>query len=272
MKPVMKRTTAVVMAAMLTGAGPLVQAQEGQGDVLDSIAESLTKENVGKAVGGILGGVLGSQVGDGSGQTAATIVGALAGYWLGGEVGRRMERSDRQGLARTTATAIDTGQSQTWVNPDTGVRTEVQVQDAGGGSSYGRVGEPPQLEMINEFYVADTTSNVRGGPGTDYAIVDQLETNEHVAVVGRVVDRDWYMVARNGRGYGFVYAPLLKRAAYQSADGNAIRDNAGEDFGGQQLAQPECTLVTQKVTMPNGDTASEQFRACRTEDGSWEVV
>lgn len=269
----MKRATPMVMALMLAGAGPLAQAQQQQqGDVLDSIAESLTKENVGKAVGGILGGVLGSQIGDGSGQTAATIVGALAGYWLGGEVGRRMQESDRRGLARTTATAIDSGQSQTWVNPDTGVRTEVQVEDASFGSTRGRLAEAPPLEMINEFYVADTSSNVRGGPGTEYAIVDQLETNEHVAVIGRVVDDDWYMVSRNGQGYGFVYAPLLKRAANQPQDGNAIRANAGDDFGGTQLAQPECTLVTQKVTMPDGQTASEQFRACRNEDGSWEVV
>lgn len=269
----MKRVMTFATVLMLTCTVPVAQAQqERQGDILDSIAESLTKENVGKAVGGILGGVLGSQIGGGSGKTAATIVGALAGYWLGGEVGRRMQESDRRGLARTTATAIDTGRSQTWVNPDTGVRTEVQVQDASRGSTRGRIAEVPRLQMINEFYVADSRSNVRGGPGTGYAIVDQLETNEHVPVVGRVTGENWYMVARDGRGYGFVYAPLLNPAPTQVADANAIRANAGEDFGGAELAQPECTLVTQKVTMPDGETASEQFRACRTADGSWEVV
>lgn len=272
-----KRLIAVATAFALASAAPLAQAQnQGEGDFLDGVLEKLTKENVGKGVGGVLGGVLGSQIGDGSGKTAATIVGALAGYWLGGEVGRRMQESDRYGLAQTTATAMDTGQPQSWVNPETGVRTEVQVQDVRYVPE-SQLTEAPPLEFINAYYVAETRSHVRSGPGTRFPIVDQLETNEQVAVIGQVVDQDWYMVAQNGRGYGFVYSPLLNPAARQPADSNAIRADAGDDFGdqdlgGHALAQPECTLVTQKVTMPDGRASSEQFRACRNADGSWEVV
>lgn len=248
----------------------VTQAQQ-QGNLMDSISEYMTKENVGKAVGGILGGVLGSQIGHGSGKTAATIVGALAGYMIGGEVGSRMQESDRDGLAVSTATAIQTGQPQTWSNPDTGVRTEVRVEEARPMMDTGS-SRMPALEMINQYYVAKGDSHVRAGPGTNYPIVGLLLATETVPVVGRVIGEDWYMVSQGGRGHGYVYAPLLVRADRQPADSNAIRADAGSDLGGAQLAQPECTLVTQKVTMPDGRSVSEQFRACQTADGSWEVV
>ncbi|MDZ7753451.1 MAG: SH3 domain-containing protein [Gammaproteobacteria bacterium] len=268
----------MVAATVLTlAAGPLARAEHpasqhhGQDDFMSRITDMLTKENVGKGVGGVLGGVLGSQVGSGSGKTAATIVGALAGYWLGGEVGRRMQASDREGLAHSTATAIETGESQTWVNPDTGVRTEVQVQDADDEPS-SRPTQAPPLEMINGWYAATSRSNVRSGPGTNYPVIDQIEDEQEVPVVGRVSGENWYMLARNGRGYGFVHSTLLNPVGQQQADSNAIREHAGQDFDDTMLAQPECTLVTQKVTMPDGSTASEKFRTCRNEDGTWEVA
>lgn len=269
----------MVAATVLTlaAAGPLARAEhqepppQVQDDFMSRITDKLTKENVGKGVGGVLGGVLGSQIGSGSGKTAATIIGALGGYWLGGEVGRRMQGSDREGLAHSTATAIETGESQTWVNPGTGVRTEVQVQDAY-DEPLSHSTQAPPLEMINAWYAAESRSNVRSGPGTNYPIIDQLQHDQQVPVVGRVSGEDWYMLARNGRGYGFVHASLLNPVDGQSADGNAIRDHADLDFDDDMLAQPECTLVTQKVTMPDGSTASEQFRTCRNKDGTWEVV
>lgn len=269
----------VVAATFLTlaAAGPLALAEhdeptpQAQDDFMSRITDSLTKENVGKGVGGVLGGLLGSRVGSGSGKTAATILGALGGYWLGGEVGRRMQGSDREGLAHSTATAIETGQSQTWVNPGTGVRTEVQVQDAYDEPLSHRNQAPP-LDMINAWYAAESRSNVRSGPGTNYPVIDQLQHDQQVPVVGRVSGDNWYMLARNGRGYGFVHASLLRPIERRSADGNAIRDHADLDFDDDMLAQPECTLVTQTVTMPDGSRASEKFRTCRNKDGTWEVV
>ncbi|HSH42833.1 MAG TPA: SH3 domain-containing protein [Arenicellales bacterium] len=269
----------MVAATVLTlaAAGPLARAQQQdsppqvEDDFMSRITDKLTKENVGKGVGGVLGGLLGSQIGSGSGKTAAIIIGALGGYWLGGEVGRRMQVSDREGLAQSTATAIETGEPQTWVNPDTGVRTEVQVQDAY-DEPLSHSTQAPPMEMINAWYAAESRSNVRSGPGTNYPIIDQLQQDQQVPVVGRVSGKDWYMLARNGRGYGFVHASLLRPVDRQSADVNAIRDHADLDFGDEMLVQPECTLVTQKVTMPDGSTASEKFRACRNKDGTWEVV
>lgn len=247
-----------------------IQAQQ-QSDMMDRISEYMTKQNVGKAVGGILGGVLGSKIGHGSGKTAATIVGALAGYMIGGEVGSRMQESDRDGLAESTATAIQTGQAQTWSNPDTGVRTEVRVEEARAIVDTGP-SRIPALELVNQYYVAKVDSHVRAGPGTNYPIVGLLVATETVPVVGRVIGEDWYMISQGGRGHGYVYAPLLVRADRQPIDDNAIRADAGSNLGGVQLEQPECSLVTQKVTMPDGRSVSEQFRACRTADGSWEVL
>lgn len=273
MKHLSKHTLALSIALTMAAGVPASSAlaQQEQGDMMNRISEYMTKQNVGRAVGGLLGGVVGSKFGGGSGKTAATIVGALAGYMIGGEVGSRMQESDRNGLAQSTARAIETGQPQAWSNPDTGVRTEVQVRDAYAEPET-RTYQAPPLEMINRYYVATTDSHVRAGPGTNHPIVGLVMANESIPVVGRVVDENWYMVSRDGRGHGFVYAPLLVVASQQPADDNAIRAEAGSNFGGTELAQPQCTLVTQKVTMPDGGTVSEQFRTCRGADGTWEMA
>jgi len=80
---------------------------------------STTHEQHGEVIGGVIGGVLGSQVGDGSGQTAAIIIGTIAGAMIGRHVGESMDDTDRMMTARTL-NDNRTGQSATWINPDTG--------------------------------------------------------------------------------------------------------------------------------------------------------
>lgn len=81
--------------------------------------ETTTHAQQGEVIGGVLGGVLGSQVGEGHGKTAAIIVGTLAGSMIGRHIGESMDDTDRMKTANTLNNAR-TGQSTTWVNPDTG--------------------------------------------------------------------------------------------------------------------------------------------------------
>ncbi len=86
-----------------------------------SACTSTSQEQKGQVLGGVLGGVLGSQVGGGSGKTVAVIVGAVAGAMIGRHIGESMDDGDR---LKTAAALNDsrTGESTSWVNPDTGAR------------------------------------------------------------------------------------------------------------------------------------------------------
>ncbi|MGE0743941.1 MAG: RT0821/Lpp0805 family surface protein [Rhodospirillales bacterium] len=81
------------------------------------------KQGGGTVVGAGLGALAGSQIGSGTGQLAAVAIGTLAGAFLGGEVGKSLDRADRAAMAQTTSYALEsgrTGQVSTWQNPDTG--------------------------------------------------------------------------------------------------------------------------------------------------------
>ena len=78
-----------------------------------------TQEQTGQVLGGVAGAAAGSQIGDGSGQTIATIGGAILGAAIGGRIGSNMDEQDY----RETAQALEnteTGETTTWINPDTG--------------------------------------------------------------------------------------------------------------------------------------------------------
>lgn len=77
-----------------------------------------TKEDVGTVLGGVGGGVIGAQVGGGHGRTAAIIAGSILGAILGKEVGKSMDRTDEL-MAAHVLEVNKTGQSSTWINPDT---------------------------------------------------------------------------------------------------------------------------------------------------------
>ena len=263
------RLTVLALTAALATTPAMAQQQQDQNDWFN-------KQNIGRAVGGVVGGLLGSQFGGGKGQLATTAVGALAGFWLGGKLGEQLDAADKQALARTTSTALETGNTQTWQNPDTGTTTRVSVQDTRvqrrpveTEGLRAKLWQAPTLEMINEWYVATSDSNVRGGPGTDYDVMDVLRSGERVAVVGKVKGEDWVMISDDGLGSGFVYAPLLRRADRQPSDTSALR-MAAQQSGGTQMAQERtCSLVTQEVTLRDGTTETHQMTACRQPDGTW---
>jgi len=140
-----------------------------------------TNENIGRVIGTGLGSVLGSKVGKGRGNDVAIAAGAVGGYILGGKIGRDWNSKKK----RYASSA-----------PRRGYRPPITTM--------------PRLDHIDQPYYATTSSNVRGGPSTQYVVVDNLYPAERVQVIGRVANKNWYMVEQNGIVTGFVHTSLLK--------------------------------------------------------------
>lgn len=101
------------------------------------------KQTWGTLLGAGGGALAGSQIGSGKGQLAAVAVGTLAGAFLGGEVGKSLDRADRLALERTTQDTLETapsGRPMRWSNPDSGHSGTVVAEPAykGSGGRYCR--------------------------------------------------------------------------------------------------------------------------------------
>ena len=83
--------------------------------------QTTSHEQQGQVIGAVVGGVVGAQIGGGHGRTAAIIIGSLAGSMIGQQIGESMDDTDRMMAARTL-NEYRTGESRTWVNPDSGYR------------------------------------------------------------------------------------------------------------------------------------------------------
>lgn len=179
----MKLLTVSTLIATTLFAAPVAQVYADHGGTGNSL---FTNENIGRAVGTGLGAYLGSQVGKGRGNDVAIAAGAVGGFVLGGKVGR-----DWGANRRTHQTYSNTAR----VKSSRGYLEPVQAM--------------PDLEYIDSTYQANRTSNVRGGPGTKYKVVEGLYAGEQVRVLGRVVETNWYMIAQDDIIQGFVHMSLL---------------------------------------------------------------
>lgn len=93
----------------------------------------IDKQTMGTVGGAVLGGLAGSQVGSGSGRLWATGAGVLLGAIVGGEIGKSLDRADRQYMGQTTYNALESGrsgQAVQWRNPDSGHYGTVTPQAA----------------------------------------------------------------------------------------------------------------------------------------------
>ena len=237
-----------------------------------------SKEGLGTALGALGGALLGSQLGSGNGQVVGVIAGAAAGAWLGNQIGKSLDEADRVTLANSTEKAFSTGSSQAWSNPETGVSGTVKVKESSTQNKSvklavlkDKVQEVPPMEFYGENYQARQNMNVRGGPGTDYLVVDKLLADEVVTVVGKVNNQPWYMISKGGAASGFVHESLMQPSPDLSP---TLANNAppvGAIAETEVAAAQECRVVTQEVTLKDGSTASEDVKACRGPNG-WEII
>ncbi len=266
------RTVCLVLAASLASAPALSFAGESW---QDKLKQQLKNDNVSRTLGTVAGALLGSQIGDGRGQVAAIAAGAVAGYWLGGKFSAKLRQSDRAGIASATERAIETGETTTWTNPDTGVSTRVSVGEAERTSAtmdgVAPMERMPPLEVIDAYYVPTVNLNVRGGPGTDYRVLYTLKEGTAVPVIGRVSGSDWFAIAEGGEAAGFIYAPMTAPAGPDLPASGAVRDAIAGKVQSErhEVAEVTCRDVTQEVTLNDGSSDSHAFRVCQQPDGSW---
>lgn len=238
---------------------------------------NLTKEDYGTAIGGAIGGILGNKVADDN-KALWTAAAALAGGYLGKQIGRYLDEQDRQRMAHVTAQTVSTGKAHSWVNPDNKtsgkarvVATETKAEPVKVRVLKKKVKKVPPLDIVGQTYRATKTSNVRGGPSTDYEIVGKLTADERANVVGQVKDQPWYLISQDGIGSGFVWKPLMEPAPLEAPDSSGLAI-ASSDISEQEIAPTRvCRTVEQSVSLADGSSQSETIQACQGPNG-WEVV
>jgi surface antigen len=83
-----------------------------------------TRQTQGTVAGAVIGGVLGSQVGDGDSRIWTAAVGTLLGALAGSHIGGQLDELDRYRAGQTLET-VPTGATKSWVNPDSGTAYSV---------------------------------------------------------------------------------------------------------------------------------------------------
>ena len=99
------------------------------------------------------------------------------------------------------------------------------------------------LEPIDESFVAVKPAKVRKQPKVTADLVETLNVGDHVDVLGRLPQEDWYLVARDGKPIGYVVISQLGTAA-TVADANTAP--AQTQTAPQQQAQTQTTAQTQQ--------------------------
>lgn len=245
----------------------------------------MSKAQVGAAVGALTGAAVGASASHD--KTKGALIGGLVGGLVGGVIGKALDEKDKQRLAQSTQQTITTGAPQAWSNPETGVSVKTEVKQTVSQQQQvqipvlkDKVQQVPPLEFIGEDYTATKPANVRGGPGTDYAVVSKLTAGQNTRVVGKVVNQPWYMVSENNVGSGFVAVDLLKangaatvaaKPATPPAPPTAPATPAAEISQATVAGSSECRVVQQQVTLKDGQTTTEDVKACRGPNG-WEIM
>lgn len=248
-----------------------------------------TAEVGGGAVGGALGGLAGSQIGSGSGQIAATIAGAAAGAWIGAELAGYLSEEGEKGLASSTQRTAVTGQTEKWSDPNTGASGTTSVtsettetQTASIPVKKGQVKTTPPLTYIDAPFEVRTNANVRGGPSTEYVIVETVQKGARVNVIGQVKGSNWYLIAFDRIGEGYVHSSLVEEAqpAGQQQATNADTSEANPDTSAGSnsenvetrpvTTETVCREIEQTAVANDGNSTTETVKACRGPNG-WEV-
>ena len=238
-----------------------------------------SKTQTGAGIGAVAGALLGASVSHD--KTKGALLGGLLGGLAGAGIGKYLDTKDRERLAQSTQQTIVTGAPQTWTNPDTGVTAQTHVTQTVAQPEQhqipvlkDKVQQVPPLDFIGEDYKATKATNVRGGPGTDYKVVGKLDAGATTRVVGKVTGQDWYLISENNVGSGFVAASLLQPtgvAASPAPPTEMQTPPTGEVAQATVSGTATCKVVTQQITMQNGQTESQDVKACRGPNG-WEIV
>ena len=190
-------------------------------------------------------------------------------YAIGSSSAAQLSGADRAALAEAFVAAMDTGQTRQWrgnravgvVMPRGYALANLSLDpDARIAASRGDIDLAHTVETDLGLYVLTRNSNIRTGPGTDNEVIEVLPSGAGVEVVGRVVDRNWMLIAADGVVRGYVFQDLLIKAP-----GTEL-----ELAGGPERRPVLCRNFTQRV---NVYSVREEWRgaACRDATG-WRLA
>jgi surface antigen len=89
-------------------------------------------QQAGTLLGAVGGAIIGGALSDHHNGLAIAL-GALAGAWAGGEIGKSMDQNDRAAMQATTQQSLEyseSGVASSWLNPDSGYSGTVTPQPA----------------------------------------------------------------------------------------------------------------------------------------------
>ncbi|MBW2737832.1 MAG: glycine zipper 2TM domain-containing protein [Deltaproteobacteria bacterium] len=236
----------------------------------------LKNKSIGAIAGAVVGGVAGHKIADGKNEKLWTVGGA----WLGSQIGQYLDEKDRQKMTESSQKAMITGEKQTWSNPETKVSGSAEVVSEKSETVEvtvpvlkGRVKQVPPLDMIGQPYQVTKTSNVRGGPGKDYEILETIAQGTTVDVIGKVQGKSWMMIGFNNTGSGFMHSSLLKTVPVEQrkAQISAPEVKAAEIDKKTINAKRTCRTVKQVITLEDGSEKVENITACQGPNG-WETI
>ncbi len=201
---------------------------------------------------------------------------------------KQLSQSDVRRINDARDRSIATGEDQTWKNPETGASGQVSTAPAPPRPPQptpvkvkkDRLESLPRMDAVGEPYVvsAEGGANVRGGPGTSYAVVDKLGGHEKVQAIGKVHDADWYLVGRGSVGIGYVFGNLIERwTPPKDQPLNQALEPVAEEPPAADVAEAnvdmgsECYTTTQTVTLASGASEEAKVTSCRTPNG-WTTV
>lgn len=245
----------------------------------------ISKQQAGTGAGAVVGGILGGLLG-GDNKVFGALAGAAIGGLIGNQFGKFLDERDRVAIQQETAKALEQvsdGEKVNWANAESGasavitpretktVKKEVAIiRDE-------NIQTPPALELIGKSYIVVTNANVRAAPTTASEVASNLEVDEQVNVVGKVEDKNWYLVSRNQKSIGYIYGDLieLRQVAIEprlrqvaelddiEIDAGAVRETVN--------VTTECRQLDYEIAAGNGQTQQDSFEACKATDGAWEL-
>lgn len=229
------------------------------GGILGCSAEG-GKQGTGAIIGGVVGAVLGNRIAGSGNRTLGTLLGGALGAAAGSAIGCKLQKNDRDKAERAAQDALETGQSQSWSNADTGAAGHVEVTDAGAAAGSTLAGlkfadgvEPAgSFSKIGNSYTTKSAANLRAAPNAKGAVRATLPAGQRVWVPAQVKGQPWMLVSDNGVAQGYVSAGLLAKST--------------------TTATSNCKMVTQSVSVPGETEQSESYQACKGKDGAWTMT
>ena len=238
-------------------------------------AEQCQGERTGQVLGGLAGALLGSQIAgkkNKTGQIVGALAGGAGGAFLGGKITCHLaNEEDHKFMSAATERTVQTGQYSTWSNPKNGARGRAEVIQTDRRPTRRQISAQANsvdpmvtLEWSDSANVLTTNAKVLRSPSAKAPVNGELQAGSGVQLLGKVSGSPYGLVALGGVAIGYV--PM-----------KALRPGTGQDLGvpggGVQTLEVQtvisCRIVRQTATNSQGQTSSNDIRACQGEDGRW---